>query len=352
MYVSLRPWRREDAAELARFSNNPKIAVNLTDRFPSPYTLADAECFLDGLLQGDGSLFCRAILADGQIVGIISVTVGSDVYRKGGELGYCLDVDWWGRGVMSRALAHMCTLAFRTLDLERLFAAPFARNGASCRVLEKGGFTLEGTLRSNVYKQGVLCDTKVYSLLREEWAAAPTLETERLVLRPFSEKDAADVYAYAKDPEVGPAAGWPPHKDEGESLEIIRTAFAAPHVLALERKEDGRVVGSVGLVGRHRTELPGPDDELGYALGSAYWGRGLMPEAAAEVLRYGFEDLGLETVWCGYYEGNDKSRRVVEKCGFQYQFSGESDVELLGERRLEHHYALSREAWRARRTTG
>ena len=168
------------------------------------------------------------------------------------------------------------------------------------------------------------------------------LETERLILRPFAAEDAADLYAYARDPEVGPAAGWPPHGSEAESLEIIRTVFSAPHVFALVLRETGHLIGSAGFVDGHRAELPGPDDELGYWVGRPWWGRGLATEAARELLRYGFEDLGLRTVWCDHYEGNGSSRRVIEKCGFVYQFSAETDVVLLGERRLTHFYALTR----------
>lgn len=173
-------------------------------------------------------------------------------------------------------------------------------------------------------------------------------ETERLLLRPFTDNDAADVYEYAKSPLVGPAAGWPPHKSRAESLEIIRTVFAAPGVAAVVLKESGKVIGSAGFTGRHRTELPGPDDEIGYALNPDYWGRGLIPEAVLALLPYGFQTLGLETIWCGYYEGNQKSRRVIEKCGFLYRFSREADVPLMGERRLEHHYALTKGEWEAR----
>lgn len=173
------------------------------------------------------------------------------------------------------------------------------------------------------------------------------LETQRLILRPFADGDAADVYEYARDPRVGPAAGWPPHGDEAESLEIIRTVFAQPHVFAMELKENGKVVGSVGYVDRHQTLLPGPDDEIGYALSPACWGRGLMPEAVRALLRYGFEELGLNAQWCGHYDFNDKSRRVVEKCGFRYRFTGKSWVELMGEERTELHYALTKAEWLA-----
>ncbi len=175
------------------------------------------------------------------------------------------------------------------------------------------------------------------------------LETPRLILRPFRDEDRDDLYAYARDPRVGPPAGWPPHKSPQESLEIIRTVFAAPRTFAMELRETGRVVGSAGLVDQHHPELPGRDDELGYALSAAYWGRGLATEAAEALLRWSFEDLGLDTVWCVHYEGNQRSRRVMEKCGFRFQFSREADVPLLGERRLEHHWALATGEWLARR---
>ena len=171
--------------------------------------------------------------------------------------------------------------------------------------------------------------------------------TARLMLRPFRESDAADLYAYAADPRVGPVAGWPVHTSVENSREIIRTVFSSPNVFAVADRESGRVIGSAGFVGEHRTELPGPDDEIGYALNPEFWGRGLMPEAVRELLRYGFEDLGLETIWCGHYDFNARSRRVVEKCGFRYRFTEQTWVELMGEERTELHYALTREEWQA-----
>ena len=168
------------------------------------------------------------------------------------------------------------------------------------------------------------------------------LETARLVLRPFRDGDAADLYEYARDPDVGPIAGWPAHQSEDESREVIRTVFAHPHVFAVELKETGKVIGSAGFVGGHRTELPGPDDEIGYCLSPAYWGRGLMPEVVKELIRYGFGTLGLRTIWCDHYDGNTKSRRVIEKCGFVYRFSEVTRVALMDEDRLTHFYALER----------
>ena len=176
------------------------------------------------------------------------------------------------------------------------------------------------------------------------------LETARLLLRPFREADAGDVFTYASDPRVGPIAGWPPHKSREESLEIIRTVFAAPSVFAMALRETGRVVGSVGFVDGHPAGLcPGcPDDELGYALAPDCWGRGLVPEASKAVLEYGFTQLGLRRIWCGHYAGNWRSARCMDKCGFRYAFARPTRAALLGEDRQTYYYLLTEEAWRGR----
>ena len=176
------------------------------------------------------------------------------------------------------------------------------------------------------------------------------LLTPRLRLRLFRDGDAADVYAYARDLRVGPIAGWPPHRSEAESLEIIHTVFSAPGVFAMELRETGRVVGSVGFIGNHPAGvLPDcPDDEVGYALSPACWGMGLMPEAVETVLGYGFTELGLQRIWCGHYAGNWRSKRVMEKCGFRYRFSRTEFVELMGETRQSYFYVMTKESWRER----
>ena len=176
------------------------------------------------------------------------------------------------------------------------------------------------------------------------------LETRRLRLRPFRDDDAADVYDYARDPRVGPIAGWQPHTSVEESREFIRTVFSAPGVFAMELKETGRVIGSVGFVGNHPAgDLPDcPDNEVGYALSPAFWGRGLMPEAVEAVLRYGFTALELQRIWCGHYAGNWRSKRTMEKCGFRYQVARTEFVRLMGETRQSYFYLLTKESWRER----
>ena len=175
------------------------------------------------------------------------------------------------------------------------------------------------------------------------------LETERLILRPWEEADAEECYRYASDPRVGPIAGWPVHTSVENSRQVIRDVLMAPETYAIVLKETELPIGSIGL---HRKDLAQAEDEaeLGYWLGVPYWGRGLVPEAAQEMLRHAFEDLGLSRVWCACYDGNDRSRRVQEKLGFTYQWTCEDvAVPLLGETRRGHVNLLTREDWLAGR---
>ena len=170
-------------------------------------------------------------------------------------------------------------------------------------------------------------------------------ETKRLILRPWRADDAKDLYTYASDPEVGPPAGWPPHTSVENSREIIGAVLSAPETYAVCLKENGKPIGSIGL---HRNDLAEADDEyeLGYWIGKPFWGQGLIPEASREMLRYAFEELGMSRIWCGYYDGNEKSRRVQEKLGFIYQRKTEGiEVSLLGEIRTGHSNLMTKERW-------
>ena len=173
-------------------------------------------------------------------------------------------------------------------------------------------------------------------------------ETERLILRPWEEADAEDLFEYAKDERVGPVAGWPTHTCVENSREIIRTVLSAPGNFAVCRKEDNRAIGSVGLMvgAQSNIGLPDTEGEIGYWIGVPFWGQGLIPEAVRELIRYAFLQLGLETLWCGYFDGNEKSRRVQEKCGFVYHHT-DRDVhwKKMDDIRTEHITRLTREDW-------
>lgn len=174
------------------------------------------------------------------------------------------------------------------------------------------------------------------------------LETPRLILRPWENGDAEDLYRYASSPLVGPAAGWPVHTSVENSLEIIRTVLSAPETYAVVPKAVGHAVGSVGLMvgAASNLSLPDTQGELGYWIGVPYWGQGLIPEASRALLRRGFEELGLEEIWCGYFDGNEKSRRVQEKCGFVYRYTREHvPCSMLDEARTEHISSLTRADW-------
>lgn len=150
------------------------------------------------------------------------------------------------------------------------------------------------------------------------------LETERLLLTEWREEDAGALYALASDPEIGPMCGWEPHKSVEESRRVIREVFQTPETYAILSRESGALLGAVGFQPPPEAfpELPITGQrELGYWLGRPYWGKGIMPEAVRALLRHGFEDLGLAAVWCSHYVWNTQSRRVIEKCGFQYQFT-------------------------------
>ena len=173
------------------------------------------------------------------------------------------------------------------------------------------------------------------------------IETERLILRPWQESDAEDLYTYAKDPEVGPPAGWPPHTSVENSRDIINTVLSRSETYAVCLK-DGKPIGSVGLHLNGSTDMTDRDDEceLGYWIGKPFWGQGLIPEAARELLRYAFEELGMRAVWCGYYEGNEKSRKVQTKLGFVYQHKTEGlEVGLMNEIRTGHCNLMTKERW-------
>lgn len=176
----------------------------------------------------------------------------------------------------------------------------------------------------------------------------PIIKTEGLVLRPWRETDADSLYEYAKGPAVGPIAGWRPHTSVEESLSVIQNVLNGSECYAICEKENHKAIGSIELKLNGHTDMTDKDDEceLGYWLGKPFWGRGYMPEAANEILRRAFEKLGMARVWCGYYEGNIKSKRVQEKLGFVYHHTCDDvPVPLMNEVRVGHTNVMNREKW-------
>lgn len=176
------------------------------------------------------------------------------------------------------------------------------------------------------------------------------IETERLVLRPWQETDAKALFKYASDPDIGPIAGWPPHVSVENSLEIIRTVFVAPETYAVVLKDTDEPIGSCGIMfsnSLHSADMKQDEAEIGYWIGKPYWGQALIPEAVMTLLSRCFNDLHLNAVWCGYYEGNAKSKRVCEKCGFKFHHTNHDIISPLGDKRTEHFYIMTKENYHA-----
>ena len=159
------------------------------------------------------------------------------------------------------------------------------------------------------------------------------METERLILRRWTEDDAESLYKYAQNPAIGPIAGWPPHTSIENSREVIRDIFSAPETYAVVLKETNEPIGSVGIMfsdGLHSAEMEEGDAEIGYWIGVPFWGQGLIPEAVNR-----------------HYDGNIKSRRVMDKCGFKFHHTEEGKTSPLGDIRTEHFTLLTKEEWKA-----
>ena len=167
-------------------------------------------------------------------------------------------------------------------------------------------------------------------------------------MRPWEEADARRLYQLASSPDVGPVAGWRPHSSEADSLRVIKEVFCAPDTFAILLKEENAPCGCINIMNSKNSniELEEGEGEVGFWLGVAYWGRGLMSEALEEALRYGFEERGLLRLWCAYFEGNERSRRVQEKCGFRLHHTIKDMLwRPMGDVRTMHVCCMERGAW-------
>lgn len=169
------------------------------------------------------------------------------------------------------------------------------------------------------------------------------IETPRLILRPWQETDLRDFNAYASEAGVGECAGWKHHESMEESLRILRMFIEGKHTFALVEKESGRAVGSVGLEAPSDFADEGDSElfgcEIGYVLSKSCWGKGYMTEAVRAVLQFCFRELRMDWVTCAHFTENDRSRRVIEKCGFRYVRDIKYETQL-GEQKPSRLYVI------------
>lgn len=168
MECELRRWRIEDAKDIAETLNNRKILDNLRDGIPFPYTVKDAEEFITAMINADPmETFAFAITVEDKAIGSIGAFRQSNIHFRTAEIGYYLGEPYWGKGYGTCAVTQLCEYIFQHTDIIRLYAETFADNIGSSRILEKCGFELEGILRKNAVKNGVVLDMKMYSIIKE-----------------------------------------------------------------------------------------------------------------------------------------------------------------------------------------
>ncbi|MEX0985958.1 MAG: GNAT family protein [Bacteroidales bacterium] len=164
----LRPWTMEDQESLVKHANSEKIAMNMRDGFPNPYSMADAKDWINMVLKNKRDLIF-AIEVDGEACGGIGLHGMTDVYRYNAEIGYWLSESLWGRGITTEAVRLLVKFGFEKYSWTRIYAGIFSWNTASMHVLEKCGFKKEAVFKKSVKKRGEVLDEHVYSILKEEW---------------------------------------------------------------------------------------------------------------------------------------------------------------------------------------
>ena len=152
------------------------------------------------------------------------------------------------------------------------------------------------------------------------------IETEHLILRGWESSDLEDFFEYASVAGVGELAGWLHHDSKGVSQKILETFITEKNVFAVVFKSTGKVIGSLGL---HRSWVNDEEEysnlkskEVGYVLSKDYWGNGLIPEAVTAVISFCFDNYALDAITCGHFSNNNQSKRVIEKCGFEFVSRG------------------------------
>lgn len=178
-----------------------------------------------------------------------------------------------------------------------------------------------------------------------------SLESKRLLLRPWQLSDVKDLNEYARNELVGPNAGWHPHQKIQESEEIIEKFMKETDVFAIVLKHEAKVIGGIGLYER----FPDPNlkhlkqREVGFVLNPKYWGNAYIAEAVVELIHYCFKNLELDLLWCGHFDFNHRSKRVNEKCGFKYQLKKDEYLVSLDNKHVRTlYYSISKEDYERR----
>lgn len=162
----LRLWEKGDEAALLQYADNPNVSRYLGNRFPSPYTAANAEDWVNAQIIQPKPITNAALTINDKVIGGIGVELQNDIYAKNVKIGYWLGEGFWGKGIMAEALALFTAYIFDQFDCERIYAGVFASNPASAKVLLKAGYQQEGIFKKALFKNGQFDDELIFAKLR------------------------------------------------------------------------------------------------------------------------------------------------------------------------------------------
>ena len=340
----LRNYQKEDAPVIAGWLRSEEELYKWSaDRYNKhPLSGEDINVNYAPQLETGRFIPLTAVDGNGEVVGHFIIRYPRDDDDSSVRFGFVIiDPALRGKGYGKELLRLGTEYVKENLDATRIDLGVFENNGSARHCYEAAGFT-------EYAERECRMPIGIWNCVDMEKFISRTLETERLLLRRWEDSDAENLYTYASDPDVGPIAGWPPHRNIDESRDVIKNVLSGKEAYAICLKEDGKAIGAIELKLNGHTDMTDRDDEceMGYWLGKPFWGQGIMPEAVKEMLRHAFEDLGMQKVWIGYYEGNNRSKRVQEKCGFKYQWRSENvDVPLMAETRTGHVSLMTRKDW-------
>lgn len=336
----LRPWKETDVEDFYEYARVDGVGQRCGWL---PHKSIEESRMILGMFIQEKKTFALELKDSGKVIGSIGLEMrdadlGIDENLQGREIGYVLNKDYWGLGLMPEAVKAVIDHCFKELDFDWLTCGHFVWNDQSRRVCEKCGFQyIKDVIHHTRF--GTEEPTKLYILENKNKiirrmsapidAVSITLETERLFLRPINQNDLSDIHEIVSDPEVAATAGFPISKTIEDSVKRMLEYMDDNETLAVVLKENNKMIGTVSLQKRHwpmypiNRKLQGR--ELGFDLNRKYWGRGLMPEAVRAVADYCFQKLGYDFLTAGYFLGNTKSERAIEKCGFEFLFEAEHE---------------------------
>lgn len=337
----LRPWQMSDVNDFYEYASVDGVGQRCG--WLPHQNLAESARILEMFIE-EKKTFALELKENSKVIGSIGLEerdadLGISPTLAGREIGYVLNKDYWGRGLMPEAVKAVIDHCFQTLEFDWLTCGHFVWNDQSRRVVEKCGFQYRKDVIHHT-RFGTEEPTKLYLLenigkiIRKMSAPvdpdAICLETERLLLRPVTENDLMDVHEIAGEKAVAEAAGFRWCETLDMSRERLKEYVDDRETVGVVLKEENKLIGTISLQKRpwhlYPVDRTFKGRELGFDLNKAYWGRGLMPEVVKALCRYCFETLDYDFVTAGHFRGNTQSKRAIEKSGFSFLFEDDREI--------------------------